>query len=175
MRKISADYVIPVSSRPVRNGVVVVDHSGKILEVGERTNFNESEIEIYEGIICPGFINAHCHLELSYMKGKIPERKGLIQFIMDLIDYRNGFTLSDESGEYLDVIFTEIQKANDEMIRNGIVAVGDISNDDYTFSLKSSGTLRYHTFVECFGFFPDRAEKYFQQSLEVFQKVLSSR
>jgi hypothetical protein len=90
------------------------------------------------------------------MRGKIPDKKGMVQFIMDLVDYRNGFSLSDENGESTDAIETEIRFAEEEMRRNGIVAIGDISNDEYSFEAKAQSDLRYHTFVECFGFFPKK-------------------
>ncbi|HYV93609.1 MAG TPA: amidohydrolase family protein [Chitinophagales bacterium] len=171
MRKLAADWIFPVTTSPIQNGVVIVDDVGKILSLGERKNFDDAELEIHHGIICPGFINAHCHLELSYMKGKIPEHSRMIQFIIDLLDYRNGFTLSAEN-DYLEIIYDAIRKSESEMFENGIVAVGDISNDDYTFDFKARSPLKYHTFVECFGFYPGKSESYFKQSLNVFHEAI---
>ena len=171
MRRISADAVFPISSPPIKKGVVTVDDDGTILSIGERRDTDPASTEIFEGIICPGFINAHCHLELSYMKGKIPEKKGMAQFIIDLIDYRNGFLLSGEEGSHNDEIDTAIQNALREMQKNGIVGIGDISNDDYTFSHKAKSDVCFHTFIECLGFFPGKAEQYFHHSLSVFEKA----
>jgi cytosine/adenosine deaminase-related metal-dependent hydrolase len=168
MRKLTADWIFTATSSPIQNGVVIVDDNGKILSLDKRKNFDAAELEIHRGIICPGFINAHCHLELSYMKGKIQERKGMIQFIMDLIDYRTGFMLSQE-GDPPEIIYDAIRSAEAEMAGNGIVAAGDISNDDFSFDFKSGSPLKYHTFVECFGFYPEKAETYFNQSKIVFQ------
>ena len=171
MRKLTAGWIFPVSSSPIQNGVIIIDDDGKILSLGERKNFNDAELEIYHGIICPGFINAHCHLELSYMKGKIPERKGMIYFIMDLIDYRTGFKLSPE-GDQAEIVYDAIRRAETEMMENGIVAVGDISNDDSSFDFKSQAGLKYHTFVECFGFYPEKAAAYFNQSKSFFREAI---
>lgn len=171
MRKLTADFVFPVITAPLKNGVAITDDQGKILSLDERENFEDAELEIHKGIITPGFINAHCHLELSYMKGKIPAHSGIVQFIMDVIDYRNGFTLSLE-GEHLEIIYDAIRKSEQEMFENGIVAVGDISNDDYTFDFKANSGLKYHTFVECFGFYPEKAENYFNLSMKVFHEAL---
>lgn len=171
MRKISADVIFPISSPPIENGVVIIEEDGIVLSIEENSNVDPASVEKFKGIICPGFINAHCHLELSYMKEKIPEKKGLTQFIIDLIDYRNGFFLSNENDERTDIIISEIRNGEEEMRRNGIVGVGDISNDDYTFLAKEKTSLRYHTFIECFGFFPEKAEKYFHQSVLVFEKA----
>src|SRR5690349_19610620 len=47
------------------------------------------EVETFEGIITPGFINCHCHLELSHMKGKIPEKTGLVDFVFKVVTKRS--------------------------------------------------------------------------------------
>ncbi|MEO6168767.1 MAG: amidohydrolase family protein [Chitinophagales bacterium] len=171
MRNLSADVVFPISSPPINNGVVTVDDDGTIVSIVERSTFNSDELEIFEGIICPGFINAHCHLELSYMKGKIPEKKGIAQFIIDLIDYRNGFLLSGKERNHMEEIDTAIRNALHEMQQNGIVGIGDISNDECTFSHKAKSDVCFHTFIECLGFFPAKADQYFQHSLSVFEKA----
>ena len=170
MRKISADKVYTASFPSIQDGVVIIDDSGKILSLGHRNDFETAELEIYQGILCPGFINAHCHLELSYMKGKIQEWKGLVQFIMDVIDYRNELTQQPKE-VFLEIIDDAIKKAEQEMLANGIVGVGDISNDDYTFPFKARSDIQYHTFVECYGFYSDKAEDYFQNSINVFRKA----
>src|SRR4051812_6087831 len=104
MRKFTADFVFPVSSAPIKNGVVVTDDDGKILEVnsplkslpataeglsswqagplsGKR---GSTDVQYYPGIIVPGFVNAHCHLELSHLKTAIAEKTGLDEFIMGI-------------------------------------------------------------------------------------------
>ncbi len=142
MRKISADYIFPISSEPIKNGVITVDDEGTIFEISENNLTEQSTIEKYEGIICPGFVNTHCHLELSYLKNKIAENTGIMGFVGELLKKRNDF--SEEE------IQQAIVLAENEMIQNGIVAVGDISNDNSTFKQKSKNNLAYHTFIEVF-------------------------
>ncbi|MBK6399325.1 MAG: amidohydrolase family protein [Bacteroidetes bacterium] len=86
-----------------------------------------SGIRKYEGFICPGFVNMHCHLELSHLKGKFAEKTGLVGFI-DQMRLRRG-------GEF---IHESILKADQEMFANGIVAVADISNSPDTIDIKRS-------------------------------------
>ncbi|MCH7973726.1 MAG: PAS domain S-box protein, partial [Bacteroidetes bacterium] len=87
-----------------------------------------------EGIICPGFINTHCHLELSYLKNKIQPGCNLESFIKKLERLKK---------DHIDKIPESIIKAEDEMIANGIVAVGDISNGNSTFAQKSLNEYKY--------------------------------
>lgn len=163
MRFLSSDYIFPVSSPPVRNGVLVVDTNGKILELyGKEHNLPVEKIEKYRGFICPGFINTHCHLELSFLKGKIKEKTGIIGFIKELIANRNRSS-SEE-------ILQAIKDAEQEMICNGIVAVGDISNDNFSFKQKSYGNLRYHTFIELLAIHPDKADIAFERGKKLMEE-----
>ena len=61
-------------------------------------------------------------------------------------------------------ILAAIENAEDEMLQNGIVAVGDICNNTLTIPQKTKGRLRYHNFIEASGFPPAVAEKRFQRS-----------
>lgn len=47
---------------------------------------------VYEGILCSGFVNAHCHLELSHMQGAVEEGTGLIPFLQRVVFHRNNYT-----------------------------------------------------------------------------------
>lgn len=87
MRKISATYVFPVSSKPLKKGIIVVSDEGEILDlIDTGGELNEtSSMEYYNGILVPGFINAHCHVELSYMKNIINVADGLPDFIYQIL------------------------------------------------------------------------------------------
>ncbi len=143
MKKISADIVYPISAAPIEHGVIVLDEHGKILEIGKREDYDAGDVEVHQGAIIPGFINTHCHLELSHMLGKVDTGTGLIPFIKGVVTKRN---MAQE------LILDAIERAEQEMIEGGIVAVGDISNVPDTFGQKAKGNLRYYTFVENFDF-----------------------
>ena len=114
---------------------------------------------VYDGIITPGFVNAHCHLELSHLKGVIPEHTGLMGFLEKIPFIRNDYS---EQTKY------EARKqALQSMIDGGIVAVGDISNATDTIDVKESSPIHFHTFVESFGFNGMTADVAFNQALSV--------
>jgi cytosine/adenosine deaminase-related metal-dependent hydrolase len=164
MKSFKADYVFPVCADPIKNGIVTVDDFGKIIAVTDQKNYSETDnipVEQLSGIICPGFVNTHCHLELSHLKGKIEQRKGLVNFIKDVQKFRGA-----DSSQVRDAAI----KADDDMYRNGIVAVGDIANTNTSIPVKAASKLYYHTFIESFGFLPDQADQVFSKALALLNE-----
>jgi len=151
MRRLSANYIFPVDKPPIKNGIIEVEENGTIINVIDTQNKETAGTEFYNGILVPGFVNTHCHLELSYLKGKIPGHQKLAGFIESLKNIR-----SEESSE---IIAAKADFFDKLMWQNGIVAVGDISNDTTTFPIKKESKIYYHTFIEFFGLIPEKAEK----------------
>ncbi|ADY53799.1 amidohydrolase [Pseudopedobacter saltans DSM 12145] len=157
MKKFTADYVFTVEDKkPIPNGLVVTDDDGRILSISNYEEGSEEGIEHHSGAIVPGFINAHCHLELSHLKGKIEEKKGLPSFIKSVIGFRNSTSDAD--------MISAMKKADKLMEKNGIVGVGDISNSTLSAEVKASSSLRYHTFIEMVGMDPYIADELIEKA-----------
>lgn len=118
------------------------------------------EISEYDGVLAPGFVNAHCHVELSHMKGVVPERTGLIPFLQTIPTHRNDFTDEQKT--------TARRAACEEMVRNGIVGVGDIANVADTLDVRERSGLHFHTFIEAIGFSEVNAQRSFDRSEQVY-------
>lgn len=160
MRKLKADYVFPVTADPIKDGVVVIDDNNKIVEIGHASEYDFPELERYEGVITPGFVNTHCHLELSHMVGKVHTGTGLLPFLNSVVQFRD-----IKMGE----ILAGIERLDHGMTERGIVAVGDISNKLDTKKAKDDSSIRYYTFVEMFDFLQDAgAGATFEQYKEVY-------
>ena len=154
MRKIAATYIFPGNHPPIKNGILTCSPDGTIVEIsGSNEKITEqSGLEFYSGILVPGFVNTHCHLELSHLKGKIEEKTGIGGFIGKINQLRNQETENTEKA---------IQVADRKMWAAGTAAVGDISNSNLSINTKKSSKIFYHTFIESFGFLPSRAERAF--------------
>jgi len=126
-------------------------------------DYSVSDVESYKGFICPGFVNSHCHMELSFLRGVMAEHSGLDQFVIELERIRKELH-EEEKAEH-------IFRAEREMLDNGIVAVGDTSNDNSTFKIKNNSKLYYHTFIECFASNPQKAEKVFEKATKLFNEI----
>jgi cytosine/adenosine deaminase-related metal-dependent hydrolase len=167
MRFLTANNVYPISAAPVANGVLVLDDNHRVLNLftpgDEEYPSALARAEHFDGILTPGFVNAHCHLELSYLKGKIAKHTGLHGFVKDMMTIRK-YTADEE-------VLASIESAEAEMLRNGIVAVGDISNDDFTFAQKAQRNMLYYTFIELFGLNADKAEAIFDGGEALLHKL----
>lgn len=133
---------------------MICDDDGTVAEITDTGGVlrEQAGLEYYSGLLVPGFVNAHCHLELSHLKGKIPGKKGLGGFLGEINKLRNDEQLPDQKA---------LEKADFQMQHSGTVAVGDISNSVASLEVKRTSRLFYHTFTEAFGFHPSRAEKAF--------------
>ena len=161
MRYLSANYIFPLHINPIKEGVIQISEKGSIVNIFNcRKKSPKAKLEIFEGILCPGFVNSHCHLELSHLKGLLPKKKGLPDFISNLIEKRN-VELSDIKKAIID--------ADTTMRKNGIVAVGDISNTDHSFFIKKKSEIVYHTFVELFSLNNHEAEITFNKGIELLK------
>ncbi len=141
MRKISADKVFLVDRPPMKNGVVVVDEYGKVLDVyQESKSIKSSDTEYYQGIIVPGFVNAHSHLEYSYVKGLIEPKQSLVGFIKNIAKIKSTVPVDYQS----------LVEADKYMYEQGIVAVGDHTNTLITKDIKAESKIYYHSFVELY-------------------------
>ena len=143
IHKFSSDQIYTSIGPVLHNSVIITDENGKILGIDNLSLHDTASIKKLDGIICPGFINTHCHLELSHMKGKVDTGTGLLPFLKKVVGFRD----IDQ-----DIILQAIKDGDEEMYKNGIVAVGDISNKTDTAAIKNSSKLDYYTFVEMFDF-----------------------
>ncbi|MEO8759774.1 MAG: amidohydrolase family protein [Bacteroidia bacterium] len=158
MQFISADKIYTINTKPVENKVIVIDEQGLIIDLVNENEIDALKIKRYDGFICPGFVNTHCHLELSFMKAKIQAGQGLHAFIKEVESLKKP---NDNE------VFEAIKNADEEMFANGIVAVGDISNTANSFNYKTKSKIYYHNFLEIYAFDETRADAAFERGLNL--------
>ena len=158
MRKIRAQYIFD-GIRLRKNAMLVLSNS-EIVSVIDLPDsaVEEAGVEFYNGIVCPGFVNAHCHLELSHLESHIPQGTGLPTFVAAVAQSRTTQAFSLEA----------CKQADEYMAAQGIVAVGDISNSTDSFQVKAQSSITYHTFIELFDLFRD-STPIFSQGKELFR------
>ncbi len=160
MRKFSAHRIYPVGSPPLNFGIIETDDDGTILNIRSIGGYpvEEAGLEFYSGIIIPGMVNAHAHLELSHLAGMIPQQTGISGFVSEVSKIR----ISD-----IETIKQAAIQADAAMYREGISGAGDISNNGITIPVKENSAIRYHTFIEQFGLDKEIATERFEQALQL--------
>ncbi|QEC68346.1 amidohydrolase family protein [Panacibacter ginsenosidivorans] len=164
-RKFQADQIFTGTQLLDGNNVLITDQKGIIEDIVSTQDAGD-DIQKFSGVLSPGLINCHCHLELSHMKGLIPEKTGLVDFVFKVITERH---FSEE--EILDAI----AKAEDEMLINGITAVGDICNNALTLHQKLKQRLAYYNFIEVSGWLPQIAGTRFERSKSFYDEFTHSQ
>ena len=151
IRRTAAAFVYTSESiHPIRNGYVEYDGSdGTIISVGQCED-PSSEEEFHDGALVPGFVNAHCHVELSHLHKKFRKGTGMAGFI-DQINELRDWAGREKKAEL-------VQEWMDRMWEDGVSAMADISNDDSSFDVKSSHNMYTRTFLEVFGSEPHMCE-----------------
>ncbi len=162
-RRLKADYLFD-GFEFRQNKVLICENDGTIAGIVDETMAG-SDLEFYPGILSPGFINCHCHLELSHLKGMIPEKQGLVNFVTSVVNVRK---------QSKEIIREAIISAESEMLLNGIVCVGDICNSGDTIQLKSEKHLDYYNFIEVLGWAPKLAFERFEAARKLAQSFIAS-
>ena len=162
LRYLTADRLYPIDTPPINEGVVVIDDAGTIQEIGTRSHYAKAPLEHFKGVLAPGFVNTHCHLELSHLKGVAPTGTGLLPFLKTVVSQR---------AVPIRKILAAVQREDRRMWEAGIVAVGDISNAPDTAATKATSPIRYHTFLEMFDFMqPGMTDSSFGSYKEIYQQ-----
>lgn len=118
------------------------------------------QVEVFEGLLMPGLVNAHCHSELSHTKNTIPENTGLVPFLGLVVETRS----ATEEEKHV-----AIQRGVKALADSGCIALGDIANGTDSLPLRPAANMHIHTFVETMGFIPESAQQRFDYSANVYQ------
>lgn len=160
MKYFSAQYIFTNEGPPLKRGIVSVESDGTISAVEDSGgNLSEREsAEFHNGIIIPGFVNCHCHLELSHMKGRTAPGKGLAEFLLN-------FRTKRENGN--ETMLFSAAEADREMYSGGTVLCADICNTRMTFDIKKKSRIKYISLLEVFGLQPEKAGRRMDEVLQL--------
>ena len=168
MKKISADIIYDGLGNRYENYVLVLDSLNSVSGLIPNEMAGEtSEILKVEGFICPGFINTHCHLELSHLKGLLKEKTGINNFLNQLVKLR---AIEEEK------IIENCIQWDKIMYQQGIVAIADICNTNHSIKAKKESEILYYNFIETFALDPSKSEHAIAKAkslLNEFRKTLN--
>ncbi len=141
--------------------VLITSAKGEIIDTVTSEDAGD-DVQYFKGILSPGFINCHCHLELSHLKNTIPQKTGLVNFVQHVMSNRAASNVEK---------LAAMQSAENELHKTGIVAVGDICNTADTIPIKQHSKIHWHNFIEVSGFVEGAAQRRLQEMLDVASKL----
>ncbi|RYZ79353.1 MAG: amidohydrolase, partial [Proteobacteria bacterium] len=162
-RKFSADQLFTGYMMLGPDAVLITDKNGVVEDITDNANAG-SDVEKFTGIISPGFINCHCHLELSHMHGAVPRNTGMTKFLLSIL---GGRSAAEET------VLSAMRTAEKYMEAHGVVAVGDICNTADSVPVKADSSLLYHNFIEVTGFTESSSQQRFDQGVQVYEKFIA--
>lgn len=168
MRVYVASHMFPVASRPLRNGAVAVDGE-RVVAVGPRSEVlaragKDAEVrDLGSAALLPGLVNAHCHVELSWMKEDPPPGGDILAWVRGLLERRDA-----EDG---DAARQAAESAIEHMVSRGTVALGDVANKTWVFPLLARSALCGVLFHEIYGPRAADAERLIGDAIERLESV----
>ena len=161
--RLAAEYIYTLDRpEPIRNGFVEYTPEGVVTAVGICEDPSKEEIFL-EGAITPGFVNAHCHVELSYMWKLFRKGTGMAGFIDQINALRDTKPLQEK--------IADIRHWMDLMWERGVSAMADISNCDDSFAIKRESPMYTRTFLEVFGTEPEDCESVMEGVMRLKEKA----
>lgn len=163
-RKFKADFIFDGKEILGEDKVLITNENGLIEAIVNEADAGDN-VQTFKGLLSPGFINCHCHLELSHMKNVIETGTGLVDFLITVVGKR-----SFEK----EIIAEAIIAADAEMYKNGIVAVGDICNTTDSIPTKLKSKINYYNFIEAIGFTEERAVVLFERFQHLYNDFVTA-
>lgn len=163
-RKFKADFIFDGRKILEKGKVLITNEKGIIESIVNEAEAGD-DVQIFRGLLSPGFINCHCHLELSHMKNVIESGTGLVDFLITVVGKR---------GFEKEIIAEALVAADAEMYENGIVAVGDVCNTADTLPVKLKSKINYYNFIETIGFTEERAAVLFERFQQLYSDFITA-
>lgn len=156
MQIFRAAWIVPIERAPIRDGWVAVDH-GRVVALGKKwTGIREGATgataarevtDLGSVAVMPGLVNAHTHLELSWLRGQLPTGGTFPDWIRSVVMRRRQGPVGGDAG-----VRSAVSQAIDECRRSGTLLIGDIANTMMTVGPLSTSPLHAVIFRELIGF-----------------------
>lgn len=150
MIRYHAEWVVPVSSPPVRNGTVV-EQKGRIVYVGPRDDAPPgTDADLGRVILCPGLVNVHTHLELTVMRGFL-EELAFREWIIRLTTAKRTVLTRED-------LLDSARLGLREGLRAGVTTYADTCDSGVAFEAMLEQGVRGIMYQEVFGPDPDQCD-----------------
>ncbi len=144
MTTYTADWILPITDEPIERGFVRVE-GGRIVDVGG--DGPPAAISLGRVVVMPSLVNAHTHLELSYLQGRVPAGRSFTEWVRPLMALRRQYP-NPEADEIVSAARSAIVAARE----SGTGLFGEVSNTLVTAPLLRDAGMPAQVFYELLGF-----------------------
>lgn len=153
MHLLRSGWLLPITEAPIRDGLVAVS-GGQIVWLGPQGDPGQPQAplrDLGDGVLLPGLVNAHCHLELSHLAAKLPLAGGrFVPWVESVVASRGQHT-NLEIASAVDAAITTLEAS-------GTVALGDVSNTLVHLERLGASSLSAVVFLELLAWDPAMAQ-----------------
>ncbi len=113
-----AKYILAEDLKPIENGFVRIE-STRIVEIGR--GHRQDSIDCGDAVLMPGLVNAHTHLELGGMLGKVPPTNRFVDWLRQIAPMMRSMVGQDEA------LRIAVRAGLLASVKGGTTRLGDIS------------------------------------------------
>ena len=147
MIRYRADWVLPITGDPIPNSWIALER-GRIVAIGRPNDGGGAAVvDLGRAAIVPGLVNAHTHLELSYLRGSIPQSARFVDWVRVIMARRRAMPDAADP-QILDAVRAGLREAR----ASGTALIGDISNTLVTVPLLDKAEMPAVVFYELLKF-----------------------
>jgi len=148
--RVSADWILPIADVPIGRGAVTLE-DGRIVSVAVRDGSEDRALG--RVAVLPGLVNAHTHLELSYLHHRIPPAPSFLEWVRPMLAARAERAQTDEAA-----ILGAARKAIQYARATGTALIGDVTNTLAAVALLREARMSACVFHELLGFAGQNAD-----------------
>lgn len=167
--KISTRFLMADRHTILENAVVIA-HEGRVREILPAESAAkiraDKRINLTRDVLHPGFVNAHCHLELSFLKGKLAPGMRFTDWIAEVVRRRAKASPAR--------VNSAVRNAITRMVRSGTTCVGDVTGSGAVTPRILSSGLRAVIFHEAIGFDPKKAGVRLKEMVDAVERARGS-
>jgi cytosine/adenosine deaminase-related metal-dependent hydrolase len=158
--KIKFRALLPVEGDVVENGELFIER-GFIKEIRPSQSPSTAAcLDLSDHLIMPGFVNAHCHLSLSALQGKIPKCKKFTDWVRAFLKENLQLSGADRASAF--------HSGAKEMLKSGVTTLADTLSQTELLTQYQDLSFRQVVFLEVLGFKGSRAQELLDQTDSVF-------
>ena len=152
LTRILFQKLVTMSGEDYEKGELIIDH-GRIVEARSevRNSFDGVTHDWSDCLILPGFVNAHCHLSLSGLQGKVARQERFVDWIESVVKENAALSWHDR----VDALHREART----LIESGVTALGDYFSHPELLVEYQSLPFRQVLFLEVLGFQSNLADE----------------